>query len=299
MKFAANYSPLLAELVRTGQIQLDYFKCPSWPGLVAEASQALPVYVHFPLSVGGGRGAPLDEETGALADLECVADLLESSATPLVNAHFIAPCSQYPAIPPESRDPRHIDQVISSTLRDLEPLLRRFGPERVILENIINQNGWLTLGVLPEVIARLLEESGCGFLLDFSHARLAARNLGLDARAYTDALPVERIREVHVTGVQCMEGALYERLMAAGDPGGFAGRMAGRWMDHLPMLPGDWPEFEWLAGRLSGGANGRRWAEPWVLASEVDGVGGFFELVTSRATYLADLPRQRALLFGL
>jgi uncharacterized protein len=292
MQLAVNYSPLLAELVRAGQVELDLFKCPAWPALVEEARCLRPAYIHFPLSVGGGQGMPINEETHAPADLEQVADLLALSASPLVNTHFILDGAQYPDIPPDSRQPRHMQQVLSAAQRDLEPLIKRFGAERVIVENVINNWGWLTIGVLPEVIARLLEATGCGFLYDQSHARLAARNLGIDERAYSSALPVERIREVHITGLQVMEGDIVERVLAAGDPGGWVARMAGRLIDHLPMTAADWPELEWMAAQISSGT----WQAPWTIASEVGGVGSFWELVIDRTTYLEQVPRMQQII---
>lgn len=294
MEFAVNYSPLLAELVREGQVQLDRFKCPAWPDLVEEARALLPVYTHFPLIIGSGAGMPVDDERHAPADLGAVAAIREMSGTPLINTHFIPMERDYPGVSRWTREPAHIEQILSAALRDLEPLLERFGPQMVTIENVINQPGWMEMAVFPEVLARLLDRSGCGLLLDFSHARITAQNLGIDEHAYIDSLPVDRIREVHVTGLQRMEGALYERLMAAGNPGGFAGRLAGRMMDHLPMQPDDWTELEWAAGRIHSGA----WAQPWVMASEIGGVGGFWELVTDRQMYLDLVPRMGALVRG-
>lgn len=294
MEFAVNYSPLLAELVSEGRVRVDRFKCPAWPDLLADALRLLPVYIHFPLIIGSGAGIPIDDERKAPVDLERTADLLEMSGTRYVNTHFIPAVRDYPQIPAGSREPRHIEQVLSGALRDLEPLIRRFGAEWVLIENVINNPGWLDMAVLPELLWRLVEETGCGFLLDTSHARLAARNLGLDERAYTGELPVSRIREIHFTGLQVMEGEIYQRLMAAGDPDGIAGRKAGRWMDHLPMLDGDWPELEWAASCIRSGD----WQAPWVIASEVGGVGGFWELVTTRETYLEQVPRMRSMILG-
>lgn len=294
MEFAVNYSPLLAGLVRSGQVRLDRFKCPAWPDLLDEARQTLPVYVHFPLSVGANIGSPLDDEQNAPADLERFARLMEATGTPLVNTHLILDGRRYPHIPRDSREPRHRREVVDALLRDLVPLILRFGAERVMVENVINEYGWLELSVLPEVIGEILEKTGCGLLLDLSHARLAARNLGLDERAYTAMLPVERIREVHITGIQRMEGELLERLLAAGDPGGYGKMLAGKWMDHLAMADADWPALEWLAGQLRGG----RWGSPWVISLEYGGVGGFFGLFSERAVYLEQVPRIREILKG-
>lgn len=292
MQFAVNYSPSLAALVRQGRVTLDCFKCPAWPDLLSDARQTLPVYVHFPLVVGAGQGGPLDDERHALADLDRVAEMQAQTGTLLVNTHFIPSAKDYPGIDPDSRDPRDIERVVGNTLRDLEPLLKRFGSERVTLENVINDYGYLTIAVLPEVMGRVLEQAGCGFLFDLSHARLSARNLGLEARAYCAALPVDRIREIHVTGLQKIDGDLRARILAAGDPGAFAARMTGKWMDHLAMTPADWPELAWALGEIHAG----RWQEPWVLAYEYGGVGGFWETVTDEAIYLEQVPRMREMI---
>ncbi len=286
MEFAVNYSPVLAEMLRAGQVCVDRFKCPSWPGLLKEAMQTRPVYVHFPLVIGSGLGCAMDAETKQPADLEKVAELLAMTGTRYVNTHFGPKAKQYPSIPIDSREPLHINQVVAGTLRDLEPLIKRFGAERVLVENIVNENGWLTIAALPEVIARVLEETGCGFLFDHSHARMAARKLGLDERAYSTAMPVERIREIHVTGIQLMEGDLLERVQSVQHSNGLGGIIPGQWMDHFPMTEVDWTEFDWLTRQLAGG----KWGQPWTIAYECGGVGGFWEIVADRAMYQEQLP---------
>lgn len=52
----------------------------------------------------------------------------------------------------------------------------------------------------PEFIAAVLQRADAGMLLDVNNVYVSAHNLGLDARAYIDALPAERIRYVHLAG---------------------------------------------------------------------------------------------------
>jgi hypothetical protein len=292
VEFAVNYSPLLAELVREGQVGIDRFKCPAWPGLLAEARQTLPVYIHFPLIIGSGTGQVMDAETHAPADLERMAGLAETSGTYYLNTHWVADGRDYPGIAVDSRAPADGRRVVDGALRDLEPLIRRFGAERVLVENLIPEYGWLAHGVLPETLALLLEQSGCGLLLDLSHARLAARALGLDERGYVSSLPVGQVREVHITGLQKLEGRWLDLI--GSHPGGFGGNQAGMWMDHLPMTEQDWPITAWAAGEIAAG----RWNEPWVVGYEYGGVGGFWEAITWKETYLAELPRLSKLFPG-
>jgi uncharacterized protein len=287
MKFAVNYSPLLAELVQAGLVTIDYYKCPAWPNLLKEAMETHPVYIHFPLAIGYGQGSAMDEETHQPADLDRFARLLEETGTPYINTHFIAPANAYGDIPKDSRLPHHIRQVLDGAIRDLEPLIQRFGAEKVLVENIINEHNWLTACVLPEVISVLLSETGCGFLFDLSHARLTADKIGMDAHEYISGLPMGQIREGHVTGLKKLEGSLLEMVLAAGDPYGMAADQAGKRIDHLPMEEEDWPEFAWLID----GINQNRFRDPWVMSFEYGGVGRFWEELTDREVYLKQVPR--------
>lgn len=287
MEFAANYSPMLADLVAGGLVRVDRFKCPAWPDLIAQARALRPVYVHTPIIVGTGLGAPYDAERNAPADLEYYADLLAETGTPLLNTHFYPSLEAFPGLRLNDLDARRGRMLAETALRDLEPALRRFGPAGVTVENCVpddDQRPFLL--ALPEVIGAVVEGAGCGFLLDISHARLSAGVLGVDEHAYTAALPVDKIREVHVTGIQRMEGRWLELLRQVNDPIWDAGRMAGRRQDHLPMTEEDRESYRWMMGEIHAG----RWSRPWVVACEYGGVGGFWNVLCDREVYLRDLP---------
>ncbi len=51
-----------------------------------------------------------------------------------------------------------------------------------------------------EYLGRLAEDSGCGLLLDVNNVHVSAFNHGFDAFAYIEALPAERIVQVHLAG---------------------------------------------------------------------------------------------------
>jgi uncharacterized protein len=292
MKYAVNYSPLLAELVQSGLVTIDYYKCPAWPNLLAEATKTHPVYIHFPLSIGYGQGCVMDEETHQPADLDRFARLMDETGTPYINTHFIAPAKAYENIPLDSRDPGHIRRVLDGARRDLEPLIRRFGAENVLVENIINEYSWLTACALPDVISSLISATGCGFLFDISHARLAADNIGMDAHEYIAGLPMDQMRECHVTGLKKLEGSLLDLILAVGDPYGMAANQSGKRIDHLPMEEDDWPELFWLIDEISRG----HFREPWVMAFEYGGVGRFWEELTNRDIYLTQVPRMASMI---
>jgi uncharacterized protein (UPF0276 family) len=50
----------------------------------------------------------------------------------------------------------------------------------------------------PELFSFLLDEIGCGMLLDLAHARISAHNMGWkDTETYLSAMPLHKVREVH------------------------------------------------------------------------------------------------------
>jgi uncharacterized protein (UPF0276 family) len=53
-----------------------------------------------------------------------------------------------------------------------------------------------------EFVRRFYAESGCGMLLDVAHAWLSARYAAIPAREFVALLPLERVVELHVAGVE-------------------------------------------------------------------------------------------------
>ncbi len=290
IRLAVNYSDATADLLRRGLVDFDYFKCPAWPDLIATAEALRPVNVHFPLLVGYGIDGALDGETRQPPDWGKIETLLAQTGTPLVNVHLVAPPDAYPDVPLDTDDTTHSDLIIERLIADITVVIRRFGAERVIAENNPpNANECVRPAYLPEVIRRVVRETGCDLLLDLAHVRLAARTLGMDVRQYAEALPVERIREIHVTGVQRVGGRWLERMQQQGVAPAEMQRLAGRLIDHLPMTDEDWSFFGWTMGQIHTGA----WREPWIVTFEYGGVGPLWEALTDAEILQEQIPRLR------
>ena len=288
MKLAANYSDATAALVQSGQVAPDYIKCPAWPDLILRAQVVLPVYVHFPFLVGWGRGDALDAEAGGPPDWDKIERLLAQTGTPYVNLHLTPRIVDWPAVPVDTADSAHVEIIAQALIRDVQAVCRRLGPERVVVENDHhNARQHLRPGFLPSIIARVVGETGCGLLLDLGHARISAFELGLADRDYAAALPVGRVREIHVAGVQRLEGEWLERLEAV-DPD-FAQRYAHHLLDHLPMTGDDWALLDWAANQIRSGA----WAEPWIVTLEFGGVGPLWELAGTPDELSQEITRLR------
>ena len=259
MKFALNYSHAAAALLNDGKIQFDIYKSADWPDMIAQARAQRPVYVHYPLMAG--RGAP------DAARREQIETMRADTETPFINTH-LAPHAGQMDMPLDTTAAADRVHLIDAMLADIRPLVDHWGAERVILENAI----WDPTYAIPrpvleaDVIRHVVYESGCGFLLDTAHAVASARYLGIDDYDYVAALPLDRLRELHVTGLR------YED---------------GRWNDHYELTDADWQLAEWAVDNVRIGL----WAHPWVLAFEYGGTGAHFVNRTDPTVIARQVPR--------
>jgi uncharacterized protein (UPF0276 family) len=290
MLFAVNYSAAAERLLDEGRIAFDRFKCPAWPDLVARVSERHRVHVHFPLLAGAGQGDVLDGETGGPPDWARIERLLAATGAAFVNVHLTPGPVHYPGLDPRATDATAVALVGENLVRDVEALVRRFGAERVVAENDPDHDGSMLAALLPEVISAVIAQAGCGLLLDLAHVRITAASLGVDPRAYTAALPVHRLREIHLSGAQRLEGVWVERLNASGEQGQrLVARHQGRLMDHLPMTGEDWALTEWAFEQMRAGA----WRRPDLATFEYGGVGPDWEAVTLEDALAEQAPRLR------
>ncbi len=299
MKFGLNISKPAIRLYEEGVIAPDVFKCPAWPHLISTYNDHYPLYIHFPLGVGAGIGDAIDGETKQPADWAKFEKLLTATGTPYINLHLHAPRARF-GLGDDSADPFHRERTIENLIKDVEAVIARFGKEMVIVENGFN------LGPDPlypayeaETASRVVEATGCGFLFDISHARIAAMRLGEDYRDYIARLPVHAIREIHITGMQVVDDYWIQRAEASGlsreTIESYIGP-DGAWLpqkmtDHLPLTEEDWHVMAWAAKQLRSGA----WRIPWVISLECGGVGPFWEATFTADEMREQVPRLQAL----
>lgn len=262
MRFALNYSPQAAALLAEGRIEIDLYKCPDWVDLVADAQKQRPAYIHFPIVAGRNTIADLN--------LDAIEGWLTRTDTYHVNAHFSPRVTTLPA---------GIDRdgVVEHGVREMEILTRRFGPERVILENVpythceISRQ-ILLAGVDPTVIHDVILGAGCGLLLDVSHAVLTCENTGQDYETYLKALPTHLLRELHITGI----GVHPEKQVRE---------------DHLALQDEDWARVEQVIGHIARG----EWAQPGIVSMEYGGIGPTFEWRSEPDVIAIQVPRLHAM----
>lgn len=61
-----------------------------------------------------------------------------------------------------------------------------------------------------EFLATLAESADCGLLLDVNNVYVSAHNLGFDAMRYIDAIPIERVAQIHLAGFSDMGTFLFD-----------------------------------------------------------------------------------------
>ena len=261
MNLAINYSTQAAALLEAGRIQLDFFKCPEWPWMIAEARRHRPVAVHFALAAGRDKLLQTDWDE--------VKRIRAETGTPYVNVHLAGYAKTFPDLPPGPLAPKDSARVADRLVEDVARVAGHFGAENVIVENVPYRGPGdkvLPPAVEPAIIRRVLEEADCCLLLDISHAGIAAHHLGMDPYEYLGQLPAERLREMHFTGVQDVNGRL---------------------TDHLEPQEADWQALAWVMERIRGG----EWPAPWLLAFEYGGTGEKFAQRSDPAVIEACLPR--------
>ena len=261
MRFAVNYSTKAGELVRTGKLDCDLFKCPEWDGLLKAATAIKPVYLHLDISLGRDQVQNLD--------FDKLRKMLDETGTPHVNCHL--------AGTPDMKIGSKTDRVklLKQWIKEIEVLKQVFVGYPIISENLPFEPPIpeFHLSSDPELISKAIVETDTGLLLDISHARISADTLGIDYQSYIERLPLDRIREVHITGVRRYHGFLE---------------------DHFEMQTEDWPSTAWAAEQIRVGA----WREPEIVAFEYGGVGERFSWRTETWALEEQVPRLYRLFGG-
>ena len=258
MLLAINWSPEAAELFENGDIQFDLYKCPDWSELVKDAKSQQAAYIHFPLGIGIGQMPEWN-----FADIH---DWLEKTDTRFVNCHII------PRNDPIAED-IDLDSLSDLLYKEVAALVAEFGKERVIIENCpyFSGNiakGYIVQGIEPVLFHNLIDATQCGFLLDVSHAYMTCNQLDRDFEAYINALPVQHIREMHLTGI-----------------GEWSTGIIG---DHMPFTESDWERANYCVKQIQSG----QWRKPDVIAFEYGGIGMLKDLCGSDKNAIAEqMPR--------
>jgi hypothetical protein len=92
------------------------------------------------------------------------------------------------------------DEAIEHVAARVRRVQERLG-RRIALENVSSYMSYAD-DAMPEweFLARVAGEADCGILLDVNNVFVSAHNHGFDAREYLDAIPAERVFQIHLAG---------------------------------------------------------------------------------------------------
>jgi len=240
MKFAVNYSTQLVKLLEERLVKFDLFKCPDWEWMIKEAQSIMDVTIHFDLKAGLGK--TLD------ADFSRIKEIMEQTNTPHVNTHLVTPHS----LDPDSRE--EISMINQLWRDEIHLMTDSFGRDSVTLEHFpyTLATPYLHPAVESTTFSQVILDTDCQFLLDLAHARITAETLSMDVKDYIRSLPLDRLVEMHTTGIKLHEGIL---------------------TDHFPLETADWELMDWALGQIQKGY----WQKPRIIAFEYGGVGSTFD----------------------
>lgn len=254
MKFAVNYSHPLIDLIQAGEIKVDLIKCPDWEDMLKDADPFGPITIHFDLDVGLGNTFKVD--------FSRIEKLKVQSRTPHVNTHLVTPQSF------NADELRDVTKINALWRQEIQLMIDHFGAESVALEHFpyTTATPHLRLATNSDIFSQVILDTNCMLLLDLAHARITANTLKIDVKDYIQSMPLDRLVEMHITGIKLHHGIL---------------------TDHFELHDADWDIFYWALKEIKAG----NWRKPQIVAFEYGGVGKTFIWRTNREVLHDQVPR--------
>jgi uncharacterized protein (UPF0276 family) len=96
---------------------------------------------------------------------------------------------------------------VAKRVQAVQEVLKR----RILLENPSSYLAWKCSDIPePEFLSELAERADCGLLLDVNNVYVSSKNLGFDPVAYLDAIPAQRVGQVHLAGFSDLGTHLFD-----------------------------------------------------------------------------------------
>ncbi len=98
-------------------------------------------------------------------------------------------------------------QHVSQRILQVQDLLGR----RLVIENVSSYVAWDADEMTEwQFIVALLQRADCELLLDVNNVYVSAVNHGFDPRSFIDALPAQRVRQIHLAGHEVTDEGLID-----------------------------------------------------------------------------------------
>lgn len=161
--------------------------------ILATIAEARPISLHgVGLSLAGAE--PPDS-----GHLQCLRELVDRHDPFLLSEHLAwsrLGDTHFPDLLPFPRTSDALRRIVWNIDQVQQALGRPILIENPSLYLHLDGHEWDEPDFLAEIVAR----AGCGLLVDVNNVHVSASNLGYDAVAYLNALPVAAIGEIHLAG---------------------------------------------------------------------------------------------------
>ena len=162
-----------------------------------QVREAFPVSLH---GVGASLGGPGPPEPRHLCAVKRLVDEIEPV---LVSEHAVWSSANgvwFADLLPLPRTGDALRQLVEGVDRYQEAIGRR-----ILIENPANYLPFVSEMDEPDFLNEVSVRTGCALLLDVNNVYLSARNCGIDPERYIEALPADRIEEIHIAGHEADE----------------------------------------------------------------------------------------------
>ena len=195
IKLACNWSKPLKQLLQEKAVRLDYIKTGVYGSFYEDIETMLalhPVLIH---------GLGYNEHTGMAnlheVDFEKANELLQKCGSPHYGTHL--------SILNSNVTGSMTDSDIYKLMSEQTQIFKKNICVPLLLENAPDaEDERKTFDLYPLVeadfIAGFIRSNDVLFLLDITHAKVAASFRGWDVKEYIKSLPIERTKEIHING---------------------------------------------------------------------------------------------------
>ena len=207
-----KHHPEVLARAKRGELEVDWFEAISENYLVAggrpprvlgEVRAACPLVLHG-VSMNLGSSDPLDQ--GYLRQLEALAARFEPA---WISDHLcwtgVGGSNLHDLLPLP-----YTEESVRFVAARIARVQDRLG-RRIAVENVSSYAAFRG-GVMTEseFLTAVCEAADCGILLDVNNVFVSAHNHGFDAGAYLDAVPAERVFQLHLAGHSVNGGLLID-----------------------------------------------------------------------------------------
>ena len=203
---APHYREVIQNLPALGWVEVH---SENFFGGGAALRTLLQVREHYPVSLHGVGSGLASPDALDMNHLEALRRLCEAVQPASVSEHLcwnaVAGTVVNDLLPfPYTRNAlAHVAERIEQVQ---EALARR-----VLIENLSSYLAFNSSEMSEgEFLAELSQRTGCGILFDVNNLYVNTRNLGVDAQAFIESLPVSAVAEYHLAGHSLQDGCLVD-----------------------------------------------------------------------------------------